>query len=96
MDPGNSSYAWLVDTVPPTTCWLSPKPPCVAGGKVNSTHCSVEVQGHIEEGLVGMQYRLDNSSEWVASNSSTASLWVNQDGVHLVEVKVVRCSGVPK
>ena len=95
VDPGNSSYAWVVDTAPPTTCWLSPKLPCASGVKVNTTRCTVDVKSTMEEGLVAMQYRLDNSSEWVASNSSTASLWVSQDGVHTVEVKVAQREMLP-
>ena len=85
VDPWNSTFVWLIDTVPPTACNAVPRLPCSEGGVTSSTLCTVDVHG---DGVVSALYQLNESSDWKATNDTSAELLVTKDGVHTVHLKV--------
>ena len=85
IDPWNVTFAWVIDTVPPTSCKAIPRLPCSDGGMTKARRCTVDIHG---DGIVSVLYQFKESSPWNTSNGTVVEMMVSNDGVHLVHLKV--------
>ena len=100
LDPANASYAWVVDTLPPSNCSAAPAAPLASGRlwAARSLPLRFRSQG---EPVAYFRYRVDGG-DWVevaaggpsaAPNSAAAEALVAADGAHELQLHAADVAG---